>query len=130
MIRLDWVPLPAPGGPSNTTGPNSCEVSCPIGLAKASRPQPPRRSRNPAELQQPQSLPSSAAADTSTARRKPVVMPHDQLRFNLLHSIHCHAHDDQQRCAAKIEIHTQTVGHPGWHSFEKPSQHSWKVIQV
>jgi hypothetical protein len=37
MMRLACVPLPAPGGPSNTTGPTSREVSCAIELAKASR---------------------------------------------------------------------------------------------
>ena len=32
-----------------------------------------------------------------------VVVPHDQLRFDLLHRVHRHADDDQQRRAAEEE---------------------------
>jgi hypothetical protein len=39
MMRLACVPLPAPGGPSRTTGPTSREVSCVI-----SWPKPPEQS--------------------------------------------------------------------------------------
>src|ERR1051325_11760620 len=58
-------------------------------------------------------LPSTAAADTSTARSKSVVMAHDQLRFDLLYRVHRHTDDDQQRSSAKIKVHVQTVGDPG-----------------
>src|SRR5712672_1821365 len=45
--------------------------------------------------------------------RKPFVIPHDQLRFELLHSVHGHADHDQQRCAAEIKLHAQTFQEPG-----------------
>src|SRR5437660_8388693 len=108
MMRLACVPFPAPGGPSSTTGPTSREVSCAIGLDKAPRDHSPRR---PAEVQQPQfeetllatslpayrrrQLPGAAAAYASAARRKSVIMAHDQLRLNLLDRIHRHAYHDQ-----------------------------------
>src|SRR5208283_2975544 len=152
MMRLACVPFPAPGGPSNTTGPTSREVSCAIELAKASRtvfPGPPtRRPRcsNPKFFLYPRgywhhlavtglsswansscaripkthrrktysSRPVAAAANTSAARRKSVVVPHDELRLNLRHSIHGHAHHDQQRGSTKIKIHSQTIRHPHW----------------
>ena len=34
---------------------------------------------------------------------EPVVVPHDQLRLDLLHRVHRHADDDQQRRAAEVE---------------------------
>ena len=36
-------------------------------------------------------------------------MAHDQLRLNLIHSIHRHTHHNQQRRAAEIESHVQPV---------------------
>src|ERR1700683_749458 len=124
MMRLAWVPLPAPGGPSSTTGPTSREVSCAIGLAKTSRSQSPRlHGRGAAQVQQPHKwkipptatwhpipLPGAATANASAARRKSVIVAHDQLRLDLLDRVHGHAHYDQQRCAAEVERHTQTIG--------------------
>ncbi len=63
-------------------------------LAKASRPQSPRRPSWTAEVQQPlhfrncksyrpQNGYTAAAADTTTARRKSVIVAHDQLRLDL-----------------------------------------------
>src|ERR1700758_3598700 len=126
MMRLACVPFPAPGGPSSTTGPTSREVSCTIGLTKASRAQSPRR---PAEVQPP-NLPSASAANASAARRKSVIVAHDQLRLNLLDRIHRHAHDDQQRCSAKIKCHAQTIGHPVRKHFEESSDRSVKMVEV
>src|SRR5882757_1077212 len=45
--------------------------------------------------------------------RKPFVIPHDQLRFELLHSVHSHADHDQQRRAAEIKLYAQTFQEPG-----------------
>src|ERR1700728_2725163 len=110
-MRLACVPFPAPGGPSSTTGPTAREVSCAIGLAKASRPQSPRRPRNTTEVQQPPQpipafLPDPAAAHTPTTRREPIVVAHDHPRFDLRNRIHRHTDDDQQRRTTKIEAHT------------------------
>src|SRR4051812_839622 len=101
MMHLDWVPLPAPGGPSSTTGPTLREVSCAIGLAKASRPETPRRPSTTAEVQQPlpqkkRVLPRTPAADAPAARREAIVVAHDQLRLDLRDRIHGHADNDQQ----------------------------------
>src|SRR5437660_11717734 len=41
-----------------------------------------------------------------------VIMTHDQLGLDHLNSIHCHADDNQQRCAPKIEIHAKSLRHP------------------
>ena len=62
MMRLDWVPLPAPGGPSNTTGPTSREVSCAIELAKASRTVLLETLHKVVQLQQPQTFYSANLA--------------------------------------------------------------------
>src|SRR5712672_1386818 len=45
--------------------------------------------------------------------RKPFVIPHDQLSFELLHSVHGHADHDQQRRAAEIKLYAQTFQEPG-----------------
>src|SRR5271167_229557 len=139
MMRLACVPFPAPGGPSSTTGPTSREVSCAIGLAQASRAQSPRRPRTTAEVQQPpqnlchaftnRSLPGAAAANASAARRKSVVVAHDQLRLNLRDCVHRHAYDNQERGSTKIKSHTQTVGHPVRHRLEKSSEHAGKMVE-
>ena len=39
-------------------------------------------------------------------------MPHDQLRFDLLHGVHRHADHDQQRRAAEVERHAHALGKP------------------
>src|SRR5580693_10289448 len=158
MMRLACVPFPAPGGPSNTTGPTSREVSCAIGLAKASRSQSPRhRGRGEAKVQQsPQehsvetlhatslpaalapharrsklrlyghTLPGAAAANAPAARRKSVIVAHDQLRLDLLDGVHGHADHDQQRRAAKIKSHAQTVRHKVRKSFEESPERAGK----
>src|SRR5437879_13241935 len=68
------------------------------------------------EVQQPLSGPNRlrpipAAANASAARRKPIVVAHDQLRLDLGNRIHGYAYDNQQRSTAKIELHAQTDRH-------------------
>src|SRR4051794_24499908 len=61
----------------------------------------------------PNSLESaSAASDTSSTWRKSLVMPHNQLRFNLVDRVHRDADDDEKRCAAEIEAHSQSIQQP------------------
>ena len=55
-------------------------------------------------------LPTATAADPAAARREPFVVSHDQLCFDLVDRVHGHADHDQQRSAAKIEIHAQAIG--------------------
>src|SRR5260221_14516435 len=135
MMRLDWVPLPAPGGPSSTTGPTLREVSCAIGLAKASRPQTPRRPSTTAEVQQPpynkiRLLPRTAAADAAAAWREAIVMAHDQLRLDLRDRIHGHTDDNQQRRSAEVKVHAQAIRHPGRQRLKKPAEGPGKVVEV
>ena len=56
-------------------------------------------------------------------------MPHDQVRFHLVDGIHRHADDDQQRGAAEIEVHAQSVRHPGRQAIEERSQQP-QMVQV
>ncbi len=58
------------------------------------------------------SLPAPAAANPAGLGREAIIVTHDQLRFDLLHRIHRHAHHDQQRRAAEVEVDAQTVGRP------------------
>src|SRR4029077_5174920 len=44
--------------------------------------------------------------------RKTFVIPHDQLGFELLHGIHGHADNDQQRRTAKIKLHAEAFQEP------------------
>src|ERR1022692_990171 len=107
MMRLACVPLPAPGGPSRTTGPTSREVSCAISWPKppessVQQPHKPGRrclqrlaaaGRGVASYVSTTSLrPIAAAANASAARREAIVMAHDELRLDLRHRIHGHAH--------------------------------------
>jgi hypothetical protein len=46
---------------------------------------------------------------------KPFVIPHHQLRFQLLHRIHGHADHDQQRSAAEIKLHVQSPSRTNRH---------------
>src|SRR6516162_1160746 len=84
-----WVPLPAPGGPIITR----------FSAMRWSRP---CRIR----------APSAATAADARLLHEPVVVPHDELRFHLLHRVHRHADDDQQRRAAEIEGHVHAGGEP------------------
>ena len=77
----------------------------PLGLRALARPRraehhdvQPDGSRRAAS---PHLLPSPPA--DPRLLHEPVVVPHDQLRLDLLHGVHRHADDDQQRRAAEVE---------------------------
>src|SRR5579862_5584873 len=87
------VPFPAPGGPSKITARLSSSggrFSGTTGLVAMFLP----------------------AAAQPALPCKSFVVAHDQLRFELLHSVHSHTHDDQQRRATEIELHAQTLQKP------------------
>jgi hypothetical protein len=71
-----------------------------------------------------------ATASHSALADKPVIIPHDELGFELLHRIHSHADNDQQRSAAKIELHVQAVEHKSPHMLIEPIAHEPQVLQV
>ena len=57
-------------------------------------------------------------------------MPHDELCFDLVDGIHGHADDNQQGCAAKIEVHAQTFqNEPGRNAVDPVAQQG-QVIQL
>ena len=41
-----------------------------------------------------------------------VVVAHDELRLDLGHRVHGHAHDDQERGAAEVEVEAQALRDP------------------
>src|SRR5580700_4393855 len=87
------VPFPAPGGPRKITARLSSSggrFSGTTGLV--------------AMLLTPPAQPALSS--------KSFVVPHDQLCFQLLHGVHGHADDDQQRRAAEIKLHAQTFQKP------------------
>src|SRR5580692_12422915 len=134
-MRLACVPLPAPGGPSNTTGPMFCEVSIELTLVRSLLPgalgqlhnHPPTGRYGNLNLSL---CPTAAAANSSAAWSKSVVVAHDELCFNLRHRIHRYTDHDQQRCAAKIKRYAQTVGHPGRQALEKRSDRAIKMVEM
>src|ERR1700733_1737316 len=63
-------------------------------------------------------LPALAATDSATLRSEAVVVAHDELRFDLLDSIHGNADDDEQRGTAEVEVDAETVGDPGRETVE------------
>src|SRR5271154_1436097 len=107
-MRLDCVPFPAPGGPRRITGPifravslTVCSAdSLTIELASFTRISRrghtvPLRAYRIYKYQLLLELPRSASADSAALRRKSIVVPHDQLRFDLRDRIHRHADHDQ-----------------------------------
>src|SRR6266702_6511727 len=64
------------------------------------------------------SLPALAPTDAAALGRETVVVAHDELRFDLLDRVHRHAHHNEQRRAAKVEVDAETVGHPRGESVE------------
>ena len=48
-------------------------------------------------------------------------MTHDQLRFDLVDSVHGDTHYNQQRRATKVEIDPQTVCCPGGQTLKEPA---------
>src|SRR5688572_21093572 len=53
-----------------------------------------------------------AASPNPCLLHEPVVVPHDELRLHLLHRVHRHADDDQQRRPAEEERHAETGREP------------------
>src|SRR5262245_57429127 len=55
---------------------------------------------------------TALAASTPNTRllHEAVVVPHDELRLDLLHRVHRHTDDDEQRRAAEIERHVHAFG--------------------
>ncbi len=69
------------------------------------------------------------SADAASSRGKPFVMAHNQLRLNLIDGIHRHAYDDQQRCAAEIEVHVQSVQQKAREMrIDKLTQRRWRQV--
>src|SRR4029077_8750072 len=93
------VPFPAPGGPRKITARSNF---CGARVSGATQASP---------------LPPTAQPALSC---KAFVVPHDQLSFQLLHRIHGHAHDDQERRSAEIEIDSQAFQEPGREMTVKP----------
>src|SRR5215468_5301980 len=85
--RAAWVPFPAPGGPRKIT--RLCGACIALGLASATDP-----------------------AASLARSRETVVVAHDELGLDLGHGVHRHAHDDQQRRAAEVEVEVQALRHP------------------
>src|SRR6266705_1000425 len=81
-ISAACVPLPTPGAPRSTS------------LA----PEPPTAL-----------IPSPAAAAHPRPLQEAVVVPHDELRFDLLHRVHGDADDDQERRPAEIELQAEPL---------------------
>src|SRR5687767_5163076 len=54
---------------------------------------------------------ASTSADAALLHEA-VVMAHDQLGLDLLHRVHGHAYDDQQRGAAEVEAQPHALGDP------------------
>src|ERR1700680_4971317 len=95
-MRWACVPLPAPGGPSKITArPNPCNM-----------PIAPRS--------------TVTWATQLSLLYKAFIVPHHQLGLDLLDCIHCHADHDQQRSAAKIEIHFQAFQNEAPHVVVQP----------
>src|ERR1700741_4405998 len=98
-MRLACVPLPAPGGPRRMTGSMVRTFASAIELATSADFCLPKRPP-PGCLRQLQrgtrrELPAPAP-DPSATGSKPIVMAHNELRFNLRNGIHGYAHYDEQ----------------------------------
>src|SRR5438874_6043712 len=72
----------------------------------------------------------SAAFDAAAAGSESFVVAHDELRFDLLDGIHGHADHDEQRGAAEIKVHAQSVSHPGRQIGKEITDRTPKVIEV
>src|ERR1700693_3568496 len=104
-MRLAWVPFPAPGGPKKINARLSAILTA-------------------------ERLSLIATATDSAFAHETVVIPHHQLRFELLNCIHSYAHDDQQRRATEIKLHVQAVQHETPHVPVEPVTHQPQMLQV
>src|SRR5581483_10417307 len=60
-----------------------------------------------------------------------LIVSHDELGFELLNGVHGHTDDNQQRRAAEIKLHTETVQNPGRQMLVKPgSDRAVEAVQV
>ena len=75
-------------------------------------------------------LPGAASTHASAARSKSVIVAHNQLRLDLLHRVHGHAHYDQQGRTTKVKVHSQTIQHPVRQRFEYSSERAIKMVKV
>src|SRR2546422_3084914 len=82
VISAACVPLPTPGAPMSTS----------------------RTPAPPATL-----IPSSAAAADPRPLQEAVVVPHDELRLDLLHRVHGDADHDQKRRTAEVELQPEPL---------------------
>ena len=55
----------------------------------------------------------TSASSDPTAFHEAVIVPHDELAFDLLHRVHGHTDDDEKRRAAEKEGHVEALGDPG-----------------
>src|SRR4051812_8034195 len=88
-----WVPLPAPGAPSRTMiFPHEFDME---------RSSLALRARD-----------AAATQSAPTRSEEPVVVAHDELRFDLLHRVHRDADDDQEARTAEAEVEPHAGGDP------------------
>src|SRR2546430_6581467 len=81
-------------------------------------------------LRRPTNLrPGTTTTNASAARRKSIVVTHDELRFNLSNRVHRYPNYDQQRRTAEIKRYSQTVGHPGRQAFKERSYSAGQMVQ-
>ena len=111
------VPFPAPGGPSKITARLSSSggrFSGTTGVMLAAM------------------FYRTGRATRKAFQSKSFVVAHYQpLRFQLLHGVHGHADDDQQRRAAEIKLHTQTLEKPnGKVTIEPGTDAPSKMVEV
>src|ERR1700735_4390978 len=71
-----------------------------------------------------------ATAPHSALANKSIVIAHDELGFELLHRVHGYTDDNQQRSAAKIELHIQPVENKAPHMLIEPIAYQPQVLQV
>src|SRR5580704_15224655 len=105
-IRLAWVPFPAPGGPKKISASFAVTFSGDRFTLLA------------------------ATATHSALAHETVVIPHDQLRFELLHRIHRHTDHDQQRRAAEIKLHVQPGQNESREVRIEPHPHQRQMLQM
>src|SRR5580704_17618446 len=106
-MRFAWVPFPAPGGPRKITARFR-------GIVSAGSPA------------------LTSTTPNAALSHKPIVIPHYELRFQLLDRVDRHANDDQLGRAAEVKPHSQTNEHETPHVRIEPipAQENRQVLQV
>src|SRR5271163_3426778 len=72
----------------------------------------------------------TATAPNPALAHESVIIPHHQLRLELLHRVHGHAYDDQERRAPEIKLHIQSIQHEPPHVPVEPVAHQPQMLQV